>query len=102
VEPTEIVLACADYNGRLEGLQWTSWTAGGATAVGTFVYNDCTPNCAQGNFHDIAGTQVTLSTPVHGAGGQLVWLEVQENPQPPGYDTGPFQGGPQPLPIQPE
>ena len=63
VEPTEIVLACADYNAILEALHWTSWTATSATAVGTLVYNDCTPNCAEGHFHHVPGTRVTLTVP---------------------------------------
>lgn len=101
VEPTEIVLACADYNALLEALHWTSWTATSATAVGTFVSNDCTPNCADGHFHHVPGTRVTLTVPSRGAGGQQVWSEVQENPEPPGYATGPYHGGPQPLPKSP-
>jgi hypothetical protein len=101
VEPAEIVLACGDYGERLTSLYWTSWTANGATAVGTLVYNDCTPDCAAGQFHRVPNTTVTLTVPTRGASGSLVWSEVQENPEPPGYETGPFHGGPQPLPTQP-
>jgi hypothetical protein len=101
VEPAEIVLACADYNALLEDLHWTSWTAARATAVGTLVYNDCTPNCAEGHFRHVPGTRVTLTVPSRGAGGQRVWSQVQENPEPPGYATGPYHGGPQPLPKAP-
>jgi hypothetical protein len=101
VEPAEIVLACADYGAMLDGLDWTSWTATSATAVGTLEYNDCTPSCAAGHHHDIPGTRVTLTVPVPRAGGQLLWSRVQESPQPPGYATGPFHGGPQPLPLGP-
>jgi len=101
VEPAEIVLACADYNAILESLHWTSWTATSATAVGTFVYNDCTPNCAEGNFHHVTGTRVTLTVPARSPSGQQVWSQVQENPQPPGYATGPYHGRPQPLPKAP-
>jgi hypothetical protein len=101
VEPAEIVLACADDNALLESLHWTSWTATSATAVGTFVYNDCTPNCAEGHFHHVPGTRVTLTVPARNPGGQRVWSLVQENPEPPGYATGPFHGGPQPLPKGP-
>jgi hypothetical protein len=101
VEPTEIVLACADYNAILESLHWTSWTATSATAVGTFVYNDCTPNCAEGHFHHVPGTRVTLTVPTRSASGQQVWSQVQESPEPPGYATGPYHGGPQPLPTAP-
>jgi hypothetical protein len=101
VQPAEIVLACADYNTLLEALHWTSWTAASATAVGTLVYNDCTPNCAEGHFHHVPGTRVTLTVPSRTAGGQRVWSQIQESPEPPGYATGPYHGGPQPLPKAP-
>jgi hypothetical protein len=101
VEPTEIVLACADYKTLLEALHWTSWTATSATAVGTLVYSDCTPNCAEGHFHNVPGTRVTLTVPARTASGQRVWSEIQESPEPPGYATGPYHGGPQPLPKAP-
>ena len=100
VEPAEIVLTCADNGELLTGLHWTSWTATSASAVGTLVYNDCTPDCATGQHHSVPDTTVTLTVPVPGAGGSLVWSEIQENPQPPGYATGPYHGGPQPLPTQ--
>ena len=93
--------ACADYNALLEALRWTSWATTSATAVGTLVYNDCTPNCAEGHFHHVPGTRVTLTVPSRSAGGQQVWSEVQENPEPPGYETGPYHGGPQPRPKAP-
>jgi len=102
LEPTEIVLTCADYGEILEGLRWTNWSASSATAVGTLVYNDCVPNCASGHHHSVTGTVVTLTVPVRGSGGTLVWSQVQEKPEPPGYATGPYQGGPQPLPTQPD
>jgi hypothetical protein len=100
VEPAEIVLTCADYGEVLTGLQWTSWTATSASGVGTLVYNDCVPDCAAGHHHNVPGTTVTLTVPIRGAGGSLVWTEIQENPEPPGYQTGPYHGGPQPLPTQ--
>jgi hypothetical protein len=37
VEPSEIVLTCADYGWILKALHWSSWTASQATAIGTFV-----------------------------------------------------------------
>lgn len=101
IEPAEIVLACADYGVLVEGLHWTSWTTASATAVGTLVYNDCTPNCAEGHHHHVPGTRITLTVPVHGVGGQVVWSQIQEYPEPPGYKTGPYHGGPQPLPTRP-
>ena len=101
VEPSEIVLTCADYGWILEGLHWSSWTASQAGAIGTFVYNDCKPNCAEGRHHDVPGTQVTLTAPVRGASGELVWSRLQQNPEPPGYNSGPLHGAPAPLPIGP-
>ena len=101
VEPSEIVLTCG-YRWYFQGLHW--WRAGRppqATAIGTFVYNDCTPNCAKGHHHEVPSTQVTLTAPVRGASGQLVWSKLQQNPEPPGYDSGPFHGAPSPLPIRP-
>jgi hypothetical protein len=102
VEPVEIVLACADYGSILQGLHWTGWTPTRATGVGTYVYNDCTPSCAEGHHHQVPGTQVTLTVPVRGAGGQLVWSELEQNPEPPGYESGPFAGRPFPLLTQPD
>ena len=101
IEPAEIVLACADYGVLVEGLRWTSWTAASALAAGTLVYNDCRPDCAEGHYHHVPGTRVILTVPVHLPGGQVVWSQIQEYPEPPGYKTGPFHGGPQPLPIRP-
>ena len=102
VEPTEMILTCADHGVRFEGLQWTSWTNVSATAVGTLVYNDCSPTCANGQFHYVPNAEITLTVPVVDESGQIVWSMVQENPEPPGYATGPFQGGPQPLVTQPD
>jgi hypothetical protein len=92
IEPAEIVLACADYGVLVEGLRWTSWTAASAMAVGTLVYNDCTPSCAEGHSHHVPGTRVVLTVPVRLPGGQVVWSQIQEYPEPPGYKTGPFHG----------
>jgi hypothetical protein len=101
VEPAEIVLTCADYGEILEGLHWSTWTASAAAAVGTLVYNDCSPDCASGHHHSVPDTAVTLTIAVPGATRKMVWSEVQESPEPPGYETGPYHGGPQPLPIRP-
>jgi hypothetical protein len=101
LEPTTIVLTCADYGWILEGLHWTSWSNTAATGTATFVYNDCSPDCALGHCHQVPDTRVTLTDPVVGAGGQLVWSRLQQSPEPPGYETGPLHGGPFPLPTRP-
>jgi hypothetical protein len=101
VEPTEIVVTCADDGWVLKDLHWSSWTASEATTVGSLVYNDCHPYCAAGHFHTVPGTHVTLTAPVRGAGGQLVWSHLMQSPELPGYATGPYHGGPFPLPTGP-
>ena len=95
-------MACADYGELLEGLHWTRWTATSAMAVGTLVYKICVPNFASGGVQSVPGAVVTLTDPVHGNAGALVWSEAQVEPEPPGFDTGPYHGGPQPLPTQPD
>ena len=60
------------------------------------------PNLCRRWMHYVPNAQVTLSVPVVGVAGQVVWSMVQENPEPPGYATGPYQGGPQPLVTQPD
>ncbi|MDE3206901.1 MAG: hypothetical protein KGQ66_22070 [Acidobacteriota bacterium] len=101
LEPSEIVLACADYGLLLEDLRWTSWTDTEASGMGTLVYNDCQPDCAQGHDHDVPDTQVNLTAPVPGGSGQLVWSRLQPHPEPPGSDTGTLDGHPYPLPTRP-
>ena len=64
VEPSSIVLACADGNSTLENLAWSSWTAASASAAGTYVYNDCNPFCALGTFITIPGATIQLTAPV--------------------------------------
>jgi hypothetical protein len=100
VEPTELILTCADHGTVFENLRWTTWTATSATAVGTGSYSHCGPDCPTGHL-DVAGVQVTLTTPVKGVAGELLFSEIQENPEPPGFETGPYRGGPQPLPTRP-
>ncbi len=101
LEPSQLILTCADQGFYFRDLQWSSWTAGGATATGTEVYNDCTPSCAAGRFHSIANASVTLTTPTTDAEGRRLWSQIEFSPQPPGYATGPYQGGPEPLPVRP-
>lgn len=100
-EPTGIRVTCADAGWVLENLVWTSWTGTRATAIGTLVYNDCTPSCPAGHFHQVPGTRVLLSEPGPAVSGQLVWTRLQETPWPPGYVTGPLHGAPFPLPTRP-
>jgi len=60
IRPAQIIIYCADANGLLKNMRWSSF--GGATARGTgsYSFNDCNPNCAAGHFHTYPVT-VTLS-----------------------------------------
>ena len=51
VRPASIVIYCADVNGLLERLRWSSFGGRTATATGEYSLNDCTPDCAAGRFH---------------------------------------------------
>jgi len=99
-EPKVIILACADGGAVLQDIVWTSWTSTRATGVATYVYNDCSPSCVAGHSHSVPDTHLTLTDPVRAAGGRLVWSRLQQNPEPPGYQTGAQHGGPYPLPTE--
>jgi hypothetical protein len=43
VEPTEVVLTCADAKLRVEELKWLRWESSEALAAGTLTYPDCAP-----------------------------------------------------------
>ena len=62
VKPAQIIIYCADANGLLKNMRWSSF--GGATArgSGSFSFNDCSPSCAAGRFHSYP-VKVTLSQP---------------------------------------
>jgi len=49
--PRQYILACADGNAYLAGLQWPAWGPSSAFADGTSTFNDCIPNCVAGHFH---------------------------------------------------
>lgn len=51
VRPRELTLSC-DSSDALIRLRWTKWNAHGASGHGAEAINDCTPDCAQGKFHD--------------------------------------------------
>ena len=101
VRPSEIILPCADHGVGVSHIAWKSWTATDAIGIGTLYYNDCTPNCAEGHFHHVPNTVITLSVPVHDPHGRLVFSRSQEDPLPPGWGTGPLHGAPFPLVTQP-
>lgn len=60
VEPASFVIACADANDGLTGMHWTSWAPAKAAGTGTQYLNDCTPNCAEGHYHNYP-VEITLT-----------------------------------------
>jgi hypothetical protein len=52
VQPSDIVLSCADGGFEIQNIRWTGWGESFAAGIGTGRVNDCTPNCANGQFHN--------------------------------------------------
>jgi hypothetical protein len=50
-QPATITLACGDGGVQLYSLRWSHWGESTATATGTYNWNDCTPDCAGGTWH---------------------------------------------------
>jgi hypothetical protein len=61
-KPTAIVLTCADAGISVDKLKWSQWSRTKAVGTGTFTWNDCTPSCVEGHFHN-RPVKVTLSGP---------------------------------------
>jgi len=55
IRPEVYVLACADASAYWKGVTWATW-AHTAAGRGTFVINDCKPDCVDGHLHSYAMT----------------------------------------------
>lgn len=66
--PRSLVLGCADYNAAINNIAWTGWGTSAAFGVGTFVENQCVPNCAQGTFATYPNSRVELDDPSNTSG----------------------------------
>lgn len=56
VKPTHYVFTCGDYGLSMKAVTYShrhglSWGDATVSGRGTYVYNDCTPDCASGTFH---------------------------------------------------
>jgi hypothetical protein len=88
-KPRTIFLTCADDDIFVHELKWAHWSRTKAVASGTFTWDDCKPDCADGHFRSLP-VRVTLTGPkqcpgrVHRAFGHGVFT----------YPAGapPFQG----------
>jgi hypothetical protein len=68
VEPSGIILACADANVYLDHLTWSTWGESGAVGAGDYTHNLCQPTCAAGTFVSVPAT-VRLGYPIETARG---------------------------------
>jgi hypothetical protein len=80
--PANYLLACADGTLWLASLHWSGWDSPTATARGTLWRNDCTPNCANGQY-----LPYHASVSVSGLSGDRYTRMHVTAPQAPG---GPF------------
>lgn len=92
MEPSAIVLACADEGTGAKGLTWSTWTRTVAHASGTIYENDCTPDCADGVVKDYAAS-ITLSGVRSTPGGAAftVLTATYRGAEPNGNRTDTFQ-----------
>lgn len=60
MEPTSVVLACADAGIIASKLVWTHWTSARAVATGVATVEDCTPSCVAGHTYAYPA-ELTLS-----------------------------------------
>jgi hypothetical protein len=58
VRPGAYILACADGNAYLTGLNWSAWRPYSAMASGSYWFNDCVPNCLSGHGHSFPALAV--------------------------------------------
>jgi serine/threonine protein kinase len=64
IEPSEIGFS-GDGGNVVTAMSWVSWTATGATGIGTSGIDNCIPDCASGTVTQVPAT-ITLSSPVNG------------------------------------
>jgi hypothetical protein len=98
IEPTSIVIACADNGIGVQNLAWTSWTSTAATGTGQVWENNCVPNCATGTIGYYRAT-ITLSRVADTSAGTLfMQLTAAYHPAGPhGHRSDQFS-----LPVPPE
>jgi hypothetical protein len=49
-KPKTILLTCADGGIRIEQLTWTTWSSTNASGYGTYLENNCVPDCSEGEY----------------------------------------------------
>ena len=73
-----IIYFSGDSGNIVSNITWTSWTAHSAVGRGTWQYNNCNPDCAEGRLTPYR-TAITLSRPFAGQFTRLT--ESQSGPR---------------------
>lgn len=60
-----------DATAFLYRMRWTQWSTTKAVGTGTYLLNNCTPNCAEGKFYNVP-IVVTFTNPVKACFGESV------------------------------
>ncbi|MGH2850788.1 MAG: hypothetical protein ACRDLP_09250 [Solirubrobacteraceae bacterium] len=96
VRPASVILFCADANGALTHLRWTSFGGATARATGDYTINDCTPSCVAGHVHSYP-VRVVFSRPRACPDGHRDYREetstFSSSHRPKGAAGGPGQPG---------
>lgn len=61
--PELLMLTCGSGGMRIEKIIWATWSSNGAVGYGTYLENDCEPDCSQGSY-DSVPVYFTLSETV--------------------------------------
>jgi hypothetical protein len=87
VEPSSIVLACADQNSLVSDITWKSWTDDLASGSGTLEQNDCIPDCATGHFHSYPVLLALWGNQPYGSGQRYTEItEILPGARPPVFN----------------
>ena len=75
-KPESIILACADGNLAVQHISWLMWEGEKALGRGTFIFNDCEPDCADGKTH-LVPVQISLLGVAKDLSGRSVFTQMQ-------------------------
>jgi hypothetical protein len=75
-EPRQIVISCGDGGIAATTIRYSSYGAQVAVGSSVFRENDCSPSCAEGDFHNYRGT-LRLIQIVHCADGRLYYSRLR-------------------------
>ena len=76
IKPESIILACADGNLAVQHISWAVWEGEKASGSGTFIYNDCEPDCADGKTH-LVPVQFSLLGVAKDLSGKSVFTQME-------------------------